>query len=180
MNPQSLLGLGVLVTRPQGQAETFCRLIEEQGGTTIRFPVLEITTPSDPTPLEALISTLDQFDLAIFISINAVEWTLKAIRRDHRELPDSLRLAVIGPTTARALEALGHPPHLMPPPPYNSESLLALPEMEQVTGRRVIIFRGEGGREHLAETLRSRGAVVEYAEAYRRVRPNHDLPNPPS
>ena len=173
MNNRPLLGLGVLVTRPAGQADTLCRLIEEEGGNSYRFPVLEIAPPADPAPLEALIDHLDDFHWAIFISINAVEWGLKAVQQ-RRDLPSSLKLAVIGPTTARALEDHRLRADLMPAPPYNSESLLALPEMGEVAGKRIVIFRGEGGREHLANTLRERGAEVEYAEAYRRSRPRHD------
>lgn len=173
MSHRPLLGLGVLVTRPEGQADGFCRLIEEEGGTVHRFPVLSIAPPADETPLEALIDRLESFDLAIFISLNAVEWAMRAIDR-RGALPDALKLAVIGPTTARALEQHGRSADLMPEPPYNSESLLALPEMRAIAGKRVVIFRGEGGREHLANTLRERGATVEYAEAYRRVRPRHD------
>ena len=173
MNARPLLGLGILVTRPREQADGFCRLIEEEGGITHRFPVLEIAPPADDGPLTAVIERLDQFDIAIFVSINAVEWAMRAIQRRHR-LPSSLRLAVIGPSTARALEAFDRTPDLMPPPPYNSESLLALPEMERIAGKRIVIFRGEGGREHLATTLRERGATVEYGEAYRRIRPDHD------
>ena len=173
MSHRPLLGLGVLVTRPAGQADGFCRLIEEEGGTTIRFPVLEIAPPADPAPLTALVERIDDFDLAIFISINAVEWGVAALGAERR-FPDAMKLAVIGPTTARALEHHRLSADLMPAPPYNSESLLALPAMHEVAGKRVIIFRGEGGREHLANTLRQRGAEVEYAEAYRRVRPDHD------
>ncbi|GAB6041193.1 uroporphyrinogen-III synthase [Endothiovibrio diazotrophicus] len=173
MSPRSLLGLGILVTRPEGQADPFCRLITEEGGTAFRFPVLEIGPPADPAPLERLIADLDRFDLVIFVSINAVEWGVEAVRR-RRRFPPELQRAVIGPTTARALAERHLAPHLMPAPPYNSESLLALPEMHEVAGKRIVIFRGEGGREHIAETLRSRGAEVDYAEAYRRIRPNHD------
>ena len=173
MTPPALTGLGILVTRPAHQAEGFCTLIEAEGGTAFRFPVLEIAPPADPAPLAALLERLDEFDLAIFISINAVEQILDAVEA-RGGLPDTLKVAVIGPTTARALEERGVAVNLRPEPPYNSESLLAMEELQQMAGRRVVIFRGEGGREHLATVLRSRGAEVRYAEGYRRVRPAGD------
>ena len=85
-----------------------------------------------------------------------------------------LRAAAVGAGTAAALRAHGVPQVLAPPAGGDSESLLALPAMQQVSGQRVLVFRGIGGREQLADTLRARGAQVEYVECYRRVRPAAD------
>ena len=112
-----------------------------------------------------------EFDLAIFISPNAVERAMRLIRA-RRELPPGLKIAAIGGAGVRALAAHGVTGVIVPRERYDSEALLALPG---ITGaRRVVIFRGEGGRELLGETLAARGASVEYAECYRRVRPSTD------
>lgn len=174
MRRPELHGLGVLVTRPAHQADTLCRLIEAAGGRAIRFPVLAIASPHDPAAPLATVTRLAHYDLAIFVSPNAVEYGLDLIAA-HGGLPPALRLAVVGAGSARALRArLGRGPDLQPTTRYDSEGLLALPELQRVVGRRVVIFRGDGGRELLGQALRARGATVDYAEVYRRERPNVD------
>ncbi len=169
-----LHGVGVLVTRPAHQAEGLCRLIEAAGGRAIRFPVLAIASPQDMTAPLAAVMRLAQYDLAIFVSPNAVEHGLDLIAA-HGGLPAGLRLAVVGEGSARTLRTrLGRGPDLQPTERYDSEGLLALPELQQVAGWRVLIFRGDGGRELLGQALRARGATVDYAEVYRRERPNVD------
>lgn len=169
-----LAGVGVLVTRPAAQAEPLCRRIEAAGGRAIRFPVLEILDPADRAPLLGVIDRLDTFDLAIFISPNAVTKTLNLLL-GRRALPPCLRIAAIGRGSARELTRAGITADIVPPRPYNSEALLASPALQAVAGQRIVIFRGDGGREVLGDELRRRGAQVEYAEAYRRVRPDTDV-----
>lgn len=168
-----LQGVGVLVTRPAHQAESLCELIRQQGGTAIRFPVLEIRPPAEPQRLKQFIDRLEEFDWAVFISANAVSRTLASMP-GNRDWPKSVRIAVIGKRSAEELERYGLTADLAPQQKFNSEALLALPDMQQVGGRRIVIFRGNGGRELLADTLRRRGARVDYVEAYQRVRPHSD------
>lgn len=170
----ALAGLGVLVTRPAHQADGLCRLIEQAGGRAHRFPVLEILPPSDPGPLRAVIDRLDSYDWAVFISANAVECALEPVLAARR-WPSATRIAVVGRSSAQALQRHGLRADLCPADRFDSEALLALPAMQQVEGLRMVIFRGDGGREHLAETLRGRGARVDYIEAYRRARPDADV-----
>ena len=170
-----LRGAGVLVTRPDHQAEPLCALIEAAGGCAIRFPVLAIAAPRDSAPALALIARLAQYKLAIFISANAVEHGLDLIETQLGAVPPQLRIAAVGAATARALrERLGREPDWVPPERYDSEALLALPQLQAIAGWRIAIFRGADGRELLADTLRGRGAAVEYAEVYRRVAPAAD------
>ena len=177
MNPgpaaRPLAGLGVLVTRPAHQAEPFCDLITAAGGTPIRFPVIAIEMPTNTVAAAAVIDTLDTFDLAIFISANAVEQGVAAVRA-RRDWPESLVIASIGEATAQALIERGLVSAVRPEQRFDSEALLEHPALCAVAGKRVVIFRGEGGRERLAETLRARGAEVVYAEVYRRTLPAVD------
>jgi uroporphyrinogen-III synthase len=172
-DPAPLAGTRVLVTRPAAQAEPLCRLIERAGGTPLRFPTIEIAPPSDRAALERIIDRLEQFQLAIFVSPNAVTHALAAIRSRRGALPAQLAIACVGPGSARALAEFGIDAALTPGR-SDSEGLLELPRLQQVGGERIVVFRGEGGRELLAETLRQRGAQVEYAECYRRQRPTVD------
>ncbi|MDG4554119.1 MAG: uroporphyrinogen-III synthase [Candidatus Competibacter sp.] len=166
----TLNGLGVLVTRPEHQAENLCRMIERHGGVAIRWPALIIVEPRDPAPALALFERLADYDLAIFTSANAVDRALPAIRK-RGGIPDRLDIAAVGRASGRALARHGIDRCLQPGDDFSSEGLLALPRLRDVTGQRIVIVRGEDGRELLAETLSARGARVDRAEVYRRERP---------
>lgn len=170
-----LNGLGVLVTRPAHQAAELVTLIEQAGGTAVRFPTVEIAPPADPAALLDLLERLNDFDLAIFISRNAVEQTFGWLRARRRAWPAGLPVAAVGPASGRALTQAGVPEVLVPQSGFDSESLLALPAMKDVARKRVVIFRGDGGRELLAKTLKQRRAAVTYAQCYRRLRPVADV-----
>ena len=173
MKSRPLAGKSVVVTRPVHQAQAFARLIKDAGGRAILFPAIEIRDVKDPYSVTRLVDRLDQYDLAIFVSPNAVERAMKLIS-GRRKFPRRLQVATVGGASVRALERFGITGVLTPEGRYDSESLLELPALAAVNGRRVVVFRGEGGRELLGETLRERGAAVEYAECYRRVRPEID------
>lgn len=167
-------GLGILVTRPAHQAEPLCELIEAAGGKAIRFPVLEIVDPENISPVVEIIKGLDVYDLAIFISPNAVNKAMNLIHT-HATLPENMQIAAVGKSSARALQKLGHRVDLFPEKRFNSEALLEMAELQHVKGKKIIIFRGDGGRELLADTLRQRGAEVVYANCYRRIRPKSNV-----
>jgi uroporphyrinogen-III synthase len=168
-NASALANRRILVTRPARQARELCRLIEAAGGQAMVFPLLEIVPAANPSELAAL--PLQDYDLAIFVSVNAVEMALPHLPR----LPP-LAVAAVGEGTAKALRQAGWPPSIVPERQFDSEGLLALAELQadRVAGKKVLIFRGEGGREALAEGLRQRGAEVEYVEVYQRRLPRVD------
>lgn len=161
-----------MVTRPAHQAGFLGEMIEARGGRVVCFPVLEITAVCDPRPTLALLDRLEAFDLAIFVSANAVTMGLPMVIERRGRWPATVQTAAIGASTAAALERHGLTATIRPARGYDSEGLLACPELQTVAGMRVVVFRGEGGRELLADTLRARGAQVDYAEVYRRVRPS--------
>ncbi len=168
-----LEGRGILVTRPAHQAAPLAELIRAAGGTPILFPGIEIVAVGDLQPLLAAIDRLDEFDLAVFISPNAVNKTMNLIKA-RRVLPPHLKLAAIGPGSVRELKRFGCTAVSAPVSRFDSEALLELPAMRDVAGRRSAIFRGDGGRELLGDTLAARGATIEYVECYRRGRPQRD------
>jgi uroporphyrinogen-III synthase len=165
-----LQGMGILVTRPAHQADGLCRLIADRGGRAICFPTLEILPPQDPAVALAVIDRLDDYQIAIFTSANAVNRGMELILT-RRCLPSGLQLLAIGRATARALERYGITTCRTPDRGQDSEALLNLPELQAVTGKRIVILRGEGGRELLGDTLQARGAEISYAEVYRRSKP---------
>ena len=173
MRGQSLKGKSIVVTRPAHQAQAFARLVTGAGGRATLFPAIEIRAIEDPGPFTRRVDRLDEFDLAVFVSPNAVERAMSLISA-RRKLPRRLQVATVGGGSVRALERFGVTGVLAPQGRSDSEALAELPALAAMSGRRVVIFRGAGGREALAETLRARGATVEYAECYRRVRPELD------
>ena len=172
-NSRPLAGRSIVVTRPAHQAQSLARLIEEAGGQPVLFPVIEILDVEDLGPFTKIVDRLDEYDFAIFISPNSVEWAMTLITA-RRTLPAGLTIATIGGGGVRALERFGVTGVVAPLDRYDSEALLEQPAFEVVSFKRVVIFRGEGGRERLGEALRERGATVDYAECYRRRVPDAD------
>jgi uroporphyrinogen-III synthase len=170
--PPALHGLRVLVTRPADQAGPLCRLIIEAGGEALRLPTLEIRDPDprDAARLIAVIEALEGYDLAVFISVNAVTRGMEFIQA-RRAWPATVKVATVGASSAQALARCGLNVDLVPAHQFNSEALLALEELQDMRGKRVVIFRGNGGRDVLRDALIQRGAAVEYVEVYRRVCP---------
>lgn len=167
--------LGVLVTRPAHQAGPLCDRIAAAGGRPVCFPLLAICDLTDSPEVSDRLSHLADYQLAIFISPNAVTLGLAAIAA-RGALPATLKLATVGNGSARTLQQiLNRAPDIVPQQRYDSEGLLAHPALQQVAGERILILRGEGGRELLAETLRQRGATVDYVELYRRECPPPDV-----
>jgi uroporphyrinogen-III synthase len=157
---------GVLVTRPAAQAATLCRLLEAEGCAVLALPTLTIEPLATTEPLAALRAALP-CALAVFISANAVRHALPLIAAAGG-LPDDCTLAAVGAASAAALTAAGFRDVVVPDVRFDSEGLLALPPLEAVAGRRVVIFRGEDGRRLLAQTLAARGAEVHEVVCYRR------------
>ncbi|MBK8568928.1 MAG: uroporphyrinogen-III synthase [Nitrosomonadales bacterium] len=159
----------------------------------------------------ALIARLHEFNLAIFVSPNAVRYGMEAIitasnavsssqlsspsffpladgsdisnkaeghanvsTKQYNALPATLKIATVGQGSVRALRDYGVTHVIAPQDRFDSEALLALPELKQTAGWRVVIFRGNGGRKLLGDTLNARGAEVEYATCYQRAKPHQD------
>jgi uroporphyrinogen-III synthase len=169
-----LAGRAILVTRPTAQAGGLAARIAGLGGSAVLFPTLEIAPPADPARLAEVVAGLPGYDLAVFVSPTSVERAWPAIRQGHGGWPAGVALAAVGQATARVLAGCGVAGVLSAPDGADSEDLLALPELADMAGKRVLVVRGEGGRELIADTLRGRGAEVDYAECYRRVRPEVD------
>jgi uroporphyrinogen-III synthase len=168
-----LQNLHVLITRPLAQVEHLRTLIEAEGGQTVLLPTLIIKPIADPSALQAQLRQLDQQELAIFTSPNAVTMMAALLQQSW---PAALSIAAVGAGTAQALRNVGLIADYVPEQ-FSSEGLLALPALQQISGKRIIIFKGEGGRNVLATTFRERGASVLEAIVYQREKPQVDLLN---
>lgn len=168
-----LANFGVAITRPVDQAKKLSQRIQEAGGTIISFPLIEILPLSDYSMFERVISDLTSYDWVIFISSNAVQNGMPRIVKSG--VPAHIKYAAIGPVTAQELKQFGVKEVLIPDTRFDSESLLDLPEMHEIINKKIMIVRGVGGREVLAETLKKRGAEVTFAECYRRINPQTNV-----
>jgi uroporphyrinogen-III synthase len=165
MADAALHGKSVLVTRPAGQSAELVDAVQAAGGDAVTFPVIEIV-PRHPDTVAEDAHSLRPPDITIFVSRNAVDYGLS--------FAGSGAICAIGPATASALEAAGRHATIQPSDGYDSEHLLAEPALQAVEGQTVRIIRGNRGRELIAETLRDRGATVEYLSVYERRLPDYD------
>jgi len=169
-----LSGKRILITRPAGQAQALAQLVRDAGGEPLCVPAIEIRALQDPAQFHALARRLETFDLAIFVSRNAVRSAFELL--GGRTWPAGLALATVGQGSREELEQRGFAKVIAPEAQSDSEALLAMPELAAMQGRRVVIFRGDEGRRLLGDELAKRGAAVEYAACYRRVRPGGEGP----
>lgn len=161
----ALAGAGILVTRPVGQAARLAQLVREGGGDPVLFPALEIEARA-VAPVDARAG----FDMLIFVSPNAARLGFPLARA---AIGSQTKIAAIGSGTVAELKKAGVGDIISPRSGHDSEALLV--ELADITPRRALIVRGEGGREFLGEALRSRGTAVEYLECYRRKKPARDM-----
>lgn len=170
-NHDDLTGLRILVTRPLHQTQHLCDLICRAGGNPIVFPTLAIAEIADKKPLIDIIKNLDHMDVALFTSANSVLQTATLIQQAWPHLPAKLQFAAIGKATAQTLAKFNLPISIYPEKEFNSEALLAVNALQNIRNKRIVIFRGDEGRELLTKTLKKRGAVVTEAFAYKRTQP---------
>jgi uroporphyrinogen-III synthase len=166
-----LRGARIVITRPARQAAGLAQQIAALGGKPVMLPAIVILPPADRSALERAQRDLAQYDYAVFVSANAVEYGVG----DPASWPVRLVALAPGPGTATALAAVGIGNVRLPVATMDSEGLLALPELTDVNGKRIVIYRGSGGRDLLGETLIERGARVDYVECYRRAKPDGDF-----
>lgn len=165
-----------LVTRPAAQAAAWVDSLRAAGLDAVALPLIDIGPPADLAPLHAAWQALPAQTLVMFVSANAVEHFFS---QAPGPWPAGPRAASTGPGTTAALRRAGVPASaIVEPgpdaPSFDSEALWARLAHEEWAGRRVMIVRGEEGRDWLADTLRSRGAQVNFVAAYARHAPRFD------
>ena len=173
-NKQMLTGLNVLVTRPAHQAQTLSDAIIQQNGQVLMFPTINIEPIADQATLNSTIAQLAKADFAIFTSSNALLYTRDTIA--NYAPTTKLRFIAVGPSTHKTLIAAGIEPAIYPSQHYNSEGVLDLPELQQITDQRIMIFTGANGRTLIADTLQDRGAIVTTVDCYQRTCPKPPTP----
>ncbi len=169
MTKKILQNVTVLVTRPEHQAQPFFSMIRRAGGQAILFPVIEIREIEPGAEAKAMLH--QTVDGIIFISANAVRLGVPMLNAINPQWNGDSQIIAIGKATAARLQKQGMEPILTPPAPFNSEALLAMPQMQDIAGHQYTIIKGRGGRRHLQEQLKERGARVSEIDIYVRVKP---------
>jgi uroporphyrinogen III methyltransferase/synthase len=180
--------LTVVLTRPAGQSDALAKALHDAGIATVEFPLIEIAPADDEAPLHTALASLAKFALVVFVSPNAVDY---AFARHDAIWPHALPVGVVGPGSVAALAQHGvaAPAYRVISPGasaddndgarFDSEALYAALEASlgenAFDGKRVLIVRGDGGREWLADRLREAGAEVETVAAYRRLVPEPSI-----
>ena len=162
MNDGNLSGCGVLITRAQHQAHEIKSAIEAAGGNTFLFPAIDIVG-RDIDEIGRELAGKPDPDIVVFVSGNAVAYGLAAVKGKNA------KIAVVGPATRAAIEAMGVQVDIFPQDGFDSEHLLQHDALQAVAGKSVVIVRGQSGRELLADTLKERGADVHYLSVYDRI-----------
>lgn len=175
MADRVLAGKRIWLTRPDEQNVQLAANLREHGAEPFCLPLLEIVPVAPDADTRTQLLNLERYDFIIYISANAARTGLDAIGRYWPQYPVHPQNFSVGPTTGRVLEAAGLRVRY-PVERADSEGLLALPELQDIAGKKALIIRGIGGRETLAAGLRGRGCQVEYAELYGRCLPAHPRP----
>ncbi len=156
----------IWVTRPKEQAGYLAAALNEKGAQAYTLPLLQISPVADPHELKAAIAQLEQFDLAVFISPSALNAVFSQL---NAPWPAQMPVAVVGPGSAQRARELGVQHIICPPEQFDGEGLLA--EMGAQTGKNIVLFRGNGGRDILPLGLVAAGARVTLVTAYQRSAP---------
>lgn len=158
----------VVVTRPAGQGELLARALAEAGHQVHLQPLLELESVGEPGPAaRRILQDLDLFQHIIFVSGNAVRYGFDWIDGYWPQPPAGLNWYAVGGATGELLAERGLAP-VTPGREMTSEGLLALPALADPRGERVLLVKGEGGRDRLRTELGGRGACVEELACYRR------------
>jgi uroporphyrinogen-III synthase len=164
----------VLVTRPAHQSQQLCECLLEAGFKPITFPTIDIV----PLPIDHYkkhtLENISTFDFVLFISANAVHQVIA-----YKTLwpSENTRYIAIGPSTAEAMVAsLAITPDFISSKPFSSEQLMTqLPS--QLADKRILIIKGEGGRDFLANELKNKDMIVKTLDTYRRSLPTNIAPH---
>jgi uroporphyrinogen III methyltransferase/synthase len=165
-----LFGKGVVITRPEKQADDLAKLLIREGANPIHFPTIKIVPPPSWRELDAAINKLEEYEWLIFTSANGVAFffeRLLAKKKDIRDLK-GVKICCIGPATAQQVESKGIKVDLVPEK-FISEGILKSFSGKNLKGKKILIARAAKARDVLPEGLKKLGAKVDVATAYQTV-----------
>lgn len=172
------MALRLIVTRPAAQAADWVRQLAALGLQADALPLIGIAPVADPAPLRAAWQALPAYKLVVFVSPNAVQH-FRAAAAPLAPWPPGVLAGSTGPGTTQALRQAGVPAAQIIEPAaegaqFDSEALWARLQGMAWAAQRVLVVRGEDGRDWLADVLRKQGAQLDFLAAYRRLPPQLD------
>lgn len=166
----------ILVTRPSPAGEELVARLRKRGQRAYHSPLIEFSPGHDLAMLPQRLAALQPGDLLIALSQHAVSYAASALAQAGQRWPSAPLYYAIGRTTALALHRVSSVSVAFPPERETSETLLQLPQLQNISGKNALLLRGNGGRELLATSLTERGATVTYSECYQRRLVHYDGP----
>ncbi len=164
----------ILVTRPQTSGKRLVDRLRHLGFIAWSMPLIDFQPGNQLCELASRLEQLNDGDIILAISQQAAEFAGATLYYTQTLWPSYVDYYAIGRQTALALHTHCRQQVISPPTGAVSETFLDLPSLQAVRGKKILILRGNGGRELIAETLRARGAHVEYCECYQRIPRNYD------
>ncbi|MBC3883055.1 uroporphyrinogen-III synthase [Undibacterium sp. LX40W] len=170
----------VVITRPERQSQELISLLQKQGKTCVSFPMFEIAALDNTTDLDQQLARLQAFTMLVFVSPNAVEAFFSRLKELDYVRPQQLSLAVMGQASRLSLKRHGVDfavtPVFSPQDKQrtDSETLLKELDLASMSGKEVLVIRGDSGRDFFATSLREAGILVTQVASYQRVIPEFD------
>ncbi|MBE2895064.1 uroporphyrinogen-III synthase [Spirabiliibacterium falconis] len=169
--------MAILVTRPGKQGEALCQLLNQHGFATLHVPMIEMCPGRDLNTLPNLIKGLSPCDGILAVSKSAVHYARHALNNVGFHWRDDIHYFAVGAKTAQQLSQCTECGVAYAFPHENSEGLLAHPNIRSFTGKKMLILRGNGGRNLIAQQLTTRGIDAEFVETYQRNPIQYDMPS---
>lgn len=161
--------MSILITRPSPSGNELTQRLIDAGKLAFHVPLIKIIAGRELPLLDAKLKALSAGDYVLLLSKNAVHYANWQLNQLEQSWPDTLSYYGIGKSTAFAFQEISGRLTHYSQQGETSEDLLTLPTLNQVKNKRILLLRGNGGRDLLAKTLRKRGAIVEECECYQRV-----------
>lgn len=168
-----LTGRRILICRPEPEASRLAHCFREAGADARVLPLIGREPLPETPETRTLIQNLDHYSHVIAVSPYAASLFMALADNWWPQFPMGIRWYGVGRGTAAVLSRHGLSPR-MPTSGWTSEALLALPSLQRFSGEKILLVRGEEGRELIYQTLSDRGARVTVLPLYRRYQPHHD------
>lgn len=168
--------MNVLVTRPDERGQELVEMLSASHIFAIHQPLFSLEAGNELAQLPSVMARLNSGDYVFAVSKQAVDFATKVLADTGFHYRSDLHYLAVGKRSAAYFSSNAEQPVCYPILSENSEGILALPEMQELTNKNLLILRADSGRDLIAEVATLRGAKVQYLECYRRHYFSEDIP----